>query len=369
MHKNVMDYYIDESGNTGDLSLSGSNMDFGGQPVFCLAGIGISSALALPIKLEILRNKYRINSEEIKLSNIYNKKPEFLLEVTNYLTSNGAPFFIEVVDKKYLLAANITNYYVWPPYFNTDASEETVFLMNIFANYIYHRIPNGIFYAFLQLLKTPSNENVSKFFNLFNNEIENQDGEVAEMLARCIAESKDDLKCIIDREGTDAYKRFLPVPDEGKRGQLVWLLPNFSCFTNLYARINRYQDGNLTSCRIIHDEQAHFDEIIKGSKKQVESFDITKNGYLPPFANYKFHEHADLFFAVSHSDPGIQIADVLSGMVMRLYRAQLRGESPPCAAKESFDLLLRHSNRSIGTGINLVSSHQMADIFFSVSGY
>lgn len=364
-----MNYYIDESGNTGDLSLSDSGMNFGGQPVFCLAGIGISDNLALSAKLATLREKYNVNSQELKVSNIYTKKPDFLLEVTNYLTSNRAPFFIEVVDKKYLLAVNITNYYVWPPYFNTKESDKTIYWKNIFADFIYHRIPNTTFFAFLQTLKTPSNDSVSEFFDLFKNEIENQHDELTEILVRCIAESKDDFKCMIDREGADAYKRFLPTPDEGKRGQIVWILPNFSCFTNLYARINRYQEGELASCRIFHDEQAHFDEIIKESKKQVESFDITQSGYSPPFANYKFHERADLFFTVSHGAPGIQVADILSGLVMRHYWAQLKGESPPRAAKEAFNALVLHTNSSRGTGINLVASHHMADILFGIGGY
>ncbi|WP_181023803.1 DUF3800 domain-containing protein [Nitrosomonas ureae] len=364
-----MNYYIDESGNTGDLSLSGPDMDFGGQPVFSLAAIGISDTLALSAKLGTLRKKYNVHSQELKLSNIYKKKPDFLLEVTNYLTSNGAPFFIEVVDKKYLLAINITNYFVWPPYFNTKESEETVYLKNIFSDFIYHRIPNATFFAFLQTLKTPSNDSVSKFFDLFKKEIESQDHEIAEKLAWCVDESKDDFENIIEMEGADANKQFLPIPDEGKRGQVVWMLPNFSCFTNLYARINRYQGGELASCRIIHDEQAHFDEIIKESKKQVESFDSTKSGYSPPFADYKFHERADLFFTVSHDDPGIQVADLLSGMVMRHYWTQLKGESPPRAAKESFDALVLHSNRSRGIGINLVASHHMADILFGIGGY
>lgn len=364
-----MNYYIDESGNTGDLSLSGPDMDFGGQPVFSLAAIGISEPLALSAKLEDLRKKYNVNSRELKLSSIYKKKPDFLLELTSYLTSNGVPFFIEVVDKKYLLAANITNYFVWPPYFNTEESEITANLKNIFADYIYHCIPNATFFTFLQTLKTPSNDGVSKFFDLFKKEIKNQNHEITEILTRCIDESKDDFENIIKMEGVEAYKRFLPIPDEGKRGQVVWMLPNFSCFTNLYARINCYQGGELTSCRIIHDEQAHFDEIIKESKKQVENFDSTKSGYSPPFADYKFHERADLFFTVSHSDPGIQVADILSGMVMRHYRSHLKGESPPRAAKESFDVLLRHSNRSKGIGINLVASHHMADNLFGIGGY
>lgn len=364
-----MNYYIDESGNTGDLSLSDSDMNFGGQPVFCLAGIGISDTLALSAKLEILRKKYKINSQELKLSNIYRAKPDFLLEVTNYLTSNSAPFFIEVVDKKYLLAVNITNHFVWPSHYNTKESVKTALLKNIFADFIYHCIPNTAFFAFLQTLKTPSNDSVSKFFDLFKKEIENQNHEVAEMLAWCVDESKDDFEHMIDREGADANKRFLPTPDEGKRGQIVWMLPNFSCFTNLYARINRYQNGELESCRIFHDEQAHFDEIIKESKKQVESFDITQSGYSPPFADYKFHERADLFFTVSHGDSGIQVADILSGLVMRHYRAQLKGESPPRAAKEAFDALILHTNRSRGTGINLVASHHMADILFGIDGY
>jgi hypothetical protein len=41
-----MDFYLDESGNTGDLARINANLDFGGQTVFSLAAVGITKRQA-----------------------------------------------------------------------------------------------------------------------------------------------------------------------------------------------------------------------------------------------------------------------------------------------------------------------------------
>ena len=362
-----MDFYIDESGNTGDLSLSGPDMDFGGQPVFSLACIGLSDEINTSTVLNNLKKKHKVQASDVKLSKLLKKKPNFILEVVDYFLSSNSPFFIEVIDKKYQLAVNITNNFVWPPYFNTEESQDTINLKNIFSDFIYHRISKEIFFEFLQSMREPSNYKIDRMFFLLEEAVAALDHEIAEALSTSINESKDDFRIMQEQEGELAYKRFLPVPDKGKRGQTIWMLPHYSCFTNIYARINLHLSGDITSCKIFHDEQSHFDQIISEAKVQSENNPITS--YIPPFADYKFDQAAELFFKASQDSAGIQIADILAGLSMRWYQSHLNGEAPTGPIYTAIDKLLHHSNPLRGVGINLVATHNAAFKLFGQPGY
>jgi hypothetical protein len=362
-----MNFYIDESGNNGDLSLSGPDMNFGGQPVFTLACVGLLDENDLSTTLNDLKKKYRVQASEVKLSKLLKKKPKFILEVVDCFLSLGSPFFIEVVDKKYQLAVNITNNFVWPPYFNTEESKETIYLKNIFSDFIYYRIGNEVFYEFLQSMKDPSNEKIDRMFAMLQDAISDIDHDVAKDLRDSVNESKDDFRIMQEKEGGLAYKRFLPVPDKGKRGQTIWMLPNYSCFTNIYARINLYLSGNISPCKIFHDEQSHFDQIISEAKSQSEISPMTS--YIPPFADYKFKQSAELFFKASHDSAGIQMSDILAGLSMRWYQNHLNGEELTDPIYEAIDRLIYHSSPPRGVGINLVATHNAAFKLFGELGY
>ena len=63
-----MNFYIDESGNTGDLARTSADLDFGGQGVFSLAAVGIASESSLTEELAALRKKHKVQATELKLS-------------------------------------------------------------------------------------------------------------------------------------------------------------------------------------------------------------------------------------------------------------------------------------------------------------
>ncbi|MBR8147379.1 DUF3800 domain-containing protein [Burkholderia vietnamiensis] len=364
-----MNFYIDESGNSGDLSTTKADLSFGGQPVFSLAAIGVSDEEDLANKLDALRKKYKVKADELKLSRVIKRKPRFALEAVELLARENFPFFIEIVDKKYLLAVSITNSFIWPPYFNTEESQQTIWLKNIFADYVYHWIPDEIFFRFVRCMDNPTNEKTNEFFDLLKDCVSTHTHEVAQGMASQVEESKDDFRLMIEQEGEQAYKRFLPAPDTGKRDQKVWLLPHFSSFTNIYARINLYLSGNLTDRKIFHDEQAHFDEIIKFAKMQMEAADMERFSYKPPFADYNITEPATLFFKASPESPGIQLADIVAGSAMRWYWAHLQSEKDSELLDQAMDLLIQHSDRTKGIGLNMVVPHNMAQKLFGVNGY
>lgn len=91
-----MNFYMDESGNTGDIASTSSKLDFGGQPVFSLAALGIPNEESLGQDLITLRRKHNVQATELKLSKIIKRKPEFALEAIDLLTESAVPFFIEV---------------------------------------------------------------------------------------------------------------------------------------------------------------------------------------------------------------------------------------------------------------------------------
>ena len=364
-----MNLYMDESGNTGDWARTTPALDFGGQTVFSLAAIGIADEGRLSERLAALREKHNIQATELKLSKILKRKPTFALDALDLLVQSELPFFVEVVDKKYQLSVSITNGFIWPPYFNTDESQETMWLKNIFADYLYHKLSNEMFFGFIECMNAPSNEKIDAYFDLLKEFISNDSHDVAQGIASQVEVSKDDFRIMIEQENEKAHRRFLPIPDIGKRDQEVWLLPNFSSFTNIYARTNLFLSGKLEGTRIYHDEQAHFDEIIACAKSQVENAQVDAKNFKPPHSDYSFKEFSELFFKASPESIGIQLADIVAGVSMRWYQSHLQQETDTKTLDQAIDVLLHYSNPSRGVGINVVGPHNMAKKLFGVCGY
>lgn len=364
-----MDFYIDESGNTGDLARTDPTLDFGGQAVFSLAAIGLEDECSLTEELAALRKKHNVQATELKLSRILKRKPTFALDAVELLIRNDFPFFVEIVDKKYQLAVSITNGFIWPPYFNTEESQETVWLKNIFADYLHQKLSNEVFFAFVQCMNFPSNQNTAAYFDLLKEFVSQDSHDVANGIVSQVVESKDDFRLMIEREGDRAHRRFLPIPDIGKREQEVWLLPNYSSFTNIYARMNLFLAGNLEGTRIFHDEQTHFDEIIAAAKFQAEEANVSFEKFKPPYSDYNFKQISDLFFKASPESTGVQLADIVAGLCMRWYQAHLKKEDDTQVLDQATEALLHHSNSNRGVGINIVGPHNMAERLFGVGGY
>ena len=182
--------------------------------------------------------------------------------------------------------------------------------------------------------------------------------ELSEFISKNVEESINDYEELKTIEKNTAYLRFIPVPDDSKRNKSIWMLPNLSSFTNIYARINLYLNGNISGASIFHDEQAHFDEIISLNKRLVEELDMG-SAISVSTASYNFSEAASLAFAKSHEHYPIQVADILAGLAMRYLQEKIRGtESSPEIIK-AYDGLLRTSNPSYGVGINLVTTSKL----------
>lgn len=356
----MLNYYIDESGNSGDTLNSGRNLDFNGQSVFSLACIGLNDVSKLDGFIAELKKKYKVQGTELKSTNIYKNKPSLIVDLIEYLGNEKVPIFIEAVDKKYYIAANLVNCHVMPPYFSPPESVKSQLVRNHFADFIYEHATEKVFERFFDVCREPSDRNLMLSFEeiLSFSKGFSSGSELAKFISKNIEESIDDYKNLKESEGENAYKRFIPLPDGSKRDKSIWMLPNLSSFTNIYARINLFLGGNISNAKLYHDEQAHFDDILRLNKRLLEGLGVN-NTISVPTAKYDFSEVASLSFAKSHEHLAIQVSDVLAGMVMRYLQEHINGRKSHADVVKAYDEILRTSDPLVGVGINLVTTSKV----------
>jgi hypothetical protein len=353
-----MDYFIDESGNTGDLARSDAAFAFGDQPIFSLAAVAVREELSLIAEIERLRVRHGIQGNELK-SSALTDRPRFVRDIVSYLCAEGHPYFLEVVDKKYQLSCYITQGQLLPPIPGVPEDERLHDVRNVVADYLYERAPDDVFLKYLAACKTPSDATLrAQLEALLEFARTAPEDEVQSVAVYDGATSALEEYDAALSDGKDkAYLKFLPVPDESKRGKPIWMLPNLSAFTNIYARINLYEKGNVSAVRLIHDEQVHFDHILQASKETTESLRERADEVYTPHADFNFRESATLSFSHAADSMGLQIADVLAGFCMRYAKDFFtKGRRPSQAAHEAYDLLIQFTNPLNGVGINHVMS-------------
>lgn len=356
--------YIDESGNSGDLSLIGDDLSFNNQPVFVLTGIVLDDENAFVQRVQDLKSEYKIkNDNELKSNLLLKNKHKMILELVKFFVSTDSKFFIEVVDKRYQLIANIVDHFLFPPYFMQKITETDVVMKLIYASFLYGYLEDQILYDYVQITKSPSNYNIREFFRKLKDcLLKDESKELNYTAIQCVDESLDDFEHIVMSEGKNAWKRFLPIPDKNKRDALVWMLPNYSSLANIYARINKYTNGYVGEYTIVHDDQDHFDEILQDAKKRTEETDLMNRMYMPTSVNFDFSASAQLRFESSHNHVGIQIADVLSGLVRRYEENLLKDIATEEFLLEAIHLLLDKANEENGVGINRVAPQDIMSL-------
>jgi len=364
---NVIKYYIDESGNTGDLIMTEDNLNFSGQEYFTLACIGFEDNKLKELEefTKKLRKKYKIQNKELKfgkMKGIFGKKIGFILELLKYIEEDSK-IFIEIVDKKYIIATNIVHCLVNPPYFQLEKdSEENKQLHLVFSQWIYTYIPNDFFINFSNISRTPSEEGLNKLFDDLIQIIEEIDSEMSSSMIGNIKESIDDYKIMKKQYAKDRknlknnkkyyqrnkeflqrrkpYTYFLPLPDKNKRGELIGILPHISSFTNLHARLNFYYDNDLSFISIIHDNQAHFDEIIEHyHKTAIKENDNIDKIFENERANFSFTSITSLEFQDDKNQIGLQVADIFAGFTNKAVDYIINDEK--YLTPEEYDILLQ----------------------------
>ena len=349
--------YIDESGHTGDLLKPGRGYGFAGQPHFVLAGVGPLSPERAEELLSPLVARHRLKMQEIKSDRLH-KRPAFARDLIRALHATQVPLFIEAVDKTFFLMTSIVNCQVLPPVTGFVGGAEDQYVRNTFADFLYYRLPDPVLDVYVEACRADSAEAVrASLTRLLDwaREADAEDEEEAAILAalgHSLTETLDDFERAC-AAAADGYRRFLPLPDTGKRDKTYWLLPNYSSLTNLYARINRFQRGKLAHLTLVHDEQAQFDGILRTAKQAVESF-VDRSGHVHRGADYAFGETAELAFARSSATPGLMIADVIAGHVRRVLRERMAGREIDANADAAFMEIWDAGDEARGIGLNLV---------------
>ena len=355
-------FFLDESGNSGDLARPGAAMEFGGQQIFTLACIGARDPEALAGELERLRHAHRIQASELK-SSALKGKPALIRDLIAYLVRESLPLFVEVVDKRFMIAANLINTLILPPVGACDVTPQAQWFRNVLAEYTHIHAPPAVLATYVAACDNPSAASVRAAFDAVLDWAGASDG--SDQVGGALAFfARDSLNDFIEAgpETEAAQRRCLPLPDVGTKGQSIWMLPNLTSLTNIHARINHYRKRSLADVTILHDEQAHFDAILADAKALAEGLAAEGQAMPARFADYHFTERAELRFACSADTPGIQAADVVAGFLMRHVKAILHDDrAPDDLSKEVFGSLIALTDPGVGSGINFVlASRDMA---------
>lgn len=324
--------------------------------------MGIKDVEAFEEDINTLKSKHRIQAADIKSTRIYKNKPKFILDLIRLIADRKIPFFIELVEKKFFIATNVSFYLVWPSYYSGNDSKSDDYIRNVFAKFIALNAPNEVFTSYFKACQSQAKEDLIHAFETLLNFAKSDSGDKHRYLAESIEQSMDDFDIML-KEGScedKTIRRFLPMPDTGKKGKAIWMLPNYSSLTNLYARINHAHDGNIKSVKLVHDVQAQFDDILFLAKQAAES--ATPDRDISPIANYNFLEQAELSIGKSEECVGIQAADILTGFIVRYAQDKVFYKiEPALELVKAFHLMADAEDPVKGYGVNYVWSHNLLD--------
>ncbi len=354
-----MKIYIDESGNSGDLIQRKIDLTFSNQNIFTLSAVKIPEDVYSKMENEFipeLKKKYKIQGSEIKSSDLFDKKPKVILEIVNFIKDNNIDYFIEITDKKYYICNSIVIHQVIPPYFiprEKESGGEYPVLREIYMDTLIRNIGKPEYQCFFNACKNINEESLLNSFNalkeFFSAKIEEEKDlylkSIYQGIVDNISMSIEDYFDIKEKEGLDnAVRKFIPIPDENKKGQLTYLLPQISSLTNLVARVN-YFNGNLEDINFIHDQQVHFDDMLSYNVQKM--LDIGETGYKFTNSNFSIEKPVNITFDTdSKNNVGIQIADILSGFTMRYMQKRFKNENMDSIYHEIFENMEYNKNLS-----------------------
>lgn len=350
----IASFFIDESGHGGDAVKSGVAYDFLNQPVFVLAAIGTDNEAELAQSIESIRVKHRVPAGELKSRSA---RPAFTSDLLTLISDAHLPIFVEVVDKKYFVCAHLINSQLMPPVVGYEESPSTHYIKNQLAEFLYEEVSDHLLDRFIESCTQPSDHALMSSFGsqlLFSAGRSTTSESQARRSAMhgMVIES---MKAYVELREQDAqaHLRFLPPPDLNKFNKHVWMLPNLSSFTNIYARINLFRQKRLADVRLVHDQQLELDDILRTTKLAAESMRDALGQVFTPHSDYMFNEVASLEFVDSRRSPGVQVADAVAGTLMRFYRDRLRETTSAWSkAEPAVRRLVRESSAATGVGVN-----------------
>ncbi|HEQ1702263.1 DUF3800 domain-containing protein [Stenotrophomonas sp. GD03701] len=351
-----MRFYIDESGHTGDVVNSGTDLDFAGQPYFVLASVGIADQGDLERELMALRKRHGIGNGELKSSEHLHHEA-FVSELIDWLCMNKAPILVEVVDKRFYLCTHMVIATLARHDYEGLGPHGAYLLSNQAADALSELASDEALEGFIEACISPTDHSLMTFFGrLLKPLISKADASLSNT-ERFLKEVVIDagIRYKIARDvNPQAHLDFLPSPDLAKRRQPVWMLPNQTSLANLYARINLVLTRKLADVTLVHDEQQQYARTLLDSLKQAERVGELKKLPFTPYADYRFVERAQLEFSSSKLSAGVQVADIIAGLIMRFYRDRKAGRKPSDAHRLAFEKIFDLTTPAVPLGINQV---------------
>lgn len=358
-HSVPMAYYIDESGNTGDLTTAGGEIYGFEQRMFTLAAVGCDIDDAFMERFKVLRTAHRIQSPEVKSRQAYNR-PQFVSDLLDLLEERGCPIFIEAVDKHYFVIANIIDRIVVPYLGPCDVQPRSLWIKGVMADHMAIYGPPELAQAFIACCQSRDYVEVRDFYKQIIRWAQKSRLPTEGVADAFVRFTRDSLKDFRKLPKAKAVESALPIPDTSPKGRLLWVLPNLTSFTHIYARINRFLEKQVSGVTLFHDEQLQFDDVLRQNKGLMEGF-TAQNMKLPlKTADFEFSESAKLEFIHSHDSIGIQISDVLAGFVARYIQDVVWGGIAMDVDRMAiFNRIVITGERERGTGVNIVAPESL----------
>ncbi|MCF5209304.1 DUF3800 domain-containing protein [Pseudomonas syringae] len=387
---NIKDLYLDESGNSGDLISRKNGLGFAGQPVFSLAAVDISQIEDLESRINGVKNKLGIKAAELKSADVYKKKPQAMLDVFSILIESKSPFFVEVVDKKYFISTSIAAHQFLPPYYTGDESHGKFQIpRNVAANVMALDMPDEYFDLFFESCHEPNEKNllnsmngIKGFFEAHpiygefsrhvemsiqdyfdfkqsatRNKVKNfaRNNGVNPVLLNKLVKLVGEQFDLNDEQKLKVVRKFVPIPDNGKRGNNILLLPHVSSLANIIARANLANQGSIEEVTFHHDKQDHFDEALIAIKELMFTNKPEKFSPPTPNSNFNITSSANLKFLDSKKTIGIQIADLLAGFFSRFYDDFFNNKIESNSIyHDIYNLISEGADRNRSVGVNWV---------------
>ncbi|MEX2745593.1 DUF3800 domain-containing protein [Rhizobium mongolense] len=348
-------FFLDESGNTGDLVKAGADLAFGDQSTFVLVAVGIDDEAELATELSRLRAVHKIQGSELKSKRLVGK-PRIAGDVARYLHNRGLPVFVEVVDKRFFICATMVNHFVIPFVSQEfDGRRDVMEMKNQVAEYLHALAPLPVLQSYIDACSAPSISATRTAFAEISGwlEVRAASDSNAEFILKFVRDTIDEFEEAA-RSPDGEINLYLPDPDLSKASNPFWMLPNLSSLTNIYGRINLFRRRKMADVTLIHDEQLQFDHILESSKKTIEDLAQAGKDWSVRNADYRVLERAEMRFLRSEQSAGIQAADVLAGFIMRFVQQVQRSEVPAREVTDAYRVFADFTNPGRGTGINFV---------------
>ncbi|EHR1015717.1 DUF3800 domain-containing protein [Vibrio parahaemolyticus] len=310
-------YFLDESGNTGDLVKLPADINFANQPFFSLSCVKVESCEDLNEYIEALKKKHKVQGDELKSKNLYKSKPKFIIDLFHYIKKENIPFYVEVVDKKYCITTSIVDHQIVPPYFQQfDNEQQAIGFRSELADYLAEHLPLKCYDAFFEACIDKSESKLLNSMKELRNYFRSKECtfQYKSKALNCVQET---IKFYHNKKSSkaDLVKNLIPIPDISKKGSDIHLLPHVHCWFNIMAKVNKHHKGDMSDVAFFHDQQDHFDDILVYCTEQVRNF--SGENQFDPTTDFNIKDEISIHFPDSKKVSGVQLADVLAGFMSR----------------------------------------------------